>query len=132
VAGPVPDQLQAALRAALKARDSAATTALRSALAAIGNAEALPQPTTQARRASQHVAGSVAGPGATEASRRTLTETEIGGIVRAEIADRRAAAAQYERAGHADRAGRLRREADALATALAAAVSADTRVADAD
>jgi uncharacterized protein len=50
VASPVPDRLRAALRAALKARDTAAAAALRSALAAIGNAEALPAPTTQADR----------------------------------------------------------------------------------
>jgi uncharacterized protein len=44
----------------------------------------------------------------------------VSAIVRAEVAERQAAARDYERAGHADRAGRLRREADILAAALAA------------
>ncbi len=111
----MPDRLQAALRAALKQRDTAAISALRSALAAIGNAEALPAPAAQGGGGGQYVAGSTAGLGATEASRRVLTDAEIAGIVTAEIAYRRAAAAAYEQAGHADRAGRLRREAAALA-----------------
>ncbi len=123
MSSPIPDRLQVALRAALKARDTAAVSALRSALAAIGNAEALPVPAAPhagrdrplGRPASQYLADSVAGLGAAEADRRVLTETDIVGIVRTEIAERRAAAASYEQAGHADRADRLRREADALA-----------------
>lgn len=98
---------------ALKQRDTAAVSALRSALAAIGNAEALPAPATHGG-GGQNVAGSIAGLGATEASRRALTPAEIAGIVSTEIAERRAAADRYEQAGHADRADRLRREADAL------------------
>jgi uncharacterized protein YqeY len=39
-------------------------------------------------------------------------------IVRAEIAERRAAAHDYEQAGRAGQAGRLRREADVLTSAL--------------
>jgi uncharacterized protein len=115
VASSLPDRLQVALKAALKERDAAAVSALRSALAAIGNAEALPAPPAESGRAGQYVAGSVAGLGAAEASRRHLTEAEIAAIVRTEIADRHAAAAGYEQAGHADRVDRLRREADALA-----------------
>jgi uncharacterized protein YqeY len=116
--GSVPDRLQAALRVALKQRDTAAISALRSALAAIGNAEALPAPPTQGGGGGQYVAGSIAGLGATEASRRVLTEAEFAGFVRTEIAERRAAADHYEQAGHADRADRLRREADALAAVV--------------
>jgi uncharacterized protein len=93
---------------------------MRSALAAIGNAEALPLPAAPAgaapaRAGSPYVAGSVAGLRATEARRRPLSETEMAAILGAEITERRAAAEQYERAGHADQAERLRREADALA-----------------
>jgi len=39
-------------------------------------------------------------------------------IVRAEVAEREAAARDYDRAGHPDQAGRLRREADVLTLAL--------------
>ena len=115
MASSLPDRLQAALRAALKQRDTAAVSALRSALAAIGNAEALPVPTPPGDLASRYVAGSVAGLGTTEATRRALTEAEIAGLVSTEIAERRAAAARYEQTGHADRADRLQREADTLA-----------------
>ena len=112
------DRLQAALRLALKQRDTAAISALRSALAAIGNSEALPIPATQSGGGDQYVAGSIAGLGAAEASRRVLTDVDIADIVTAEISERRAAAARYEQAGHADRADRLRREADALAAVM--------------
>lgn len=115
---PLPDRLQAALRVALKQRDTAAISALRSALAAIGNAEALPAPASHGGGGGQYVAGSIAGLGATEATRRVLTPAEIAAIVTTEIAERRAAAASYEHAGHADRSDRLHREADALAAVV--------------
>ena len=114
------ERLQHALRAALKARDPAAVAAFRSALAAIGNAEALPAPAAPAKTVSQYLAGSVAGLGAAEASRRVLSETEMAAIVSAEIAERRTAADQYQHGGHADRANLLRREADALAAVVPA------------
>jgi uncharacterized protein len=114
VASSVPVRLQAALRVALKQRDTAAVSALRSALAAIGNAEAVPAPATHGGGNGQYVAGSIAGLGAAEASRRVLDADEIAGILNTEIAERHAAAARYEQAGHADRARRLRREADSL------------------
>ena len=47
-----------------------------------------------------------------------LSAGEAEQIVRAEIAERRAAAGGYEQAGHAGQAGRLRREADVLTSAL--------------
>lgn len=43
---------------------------------------------------------------------------EAAAIAAAEAADRRAAARDYQAAGHADRAGRLRREAQAIESAL--------------
>jgi uncharacterized protein len=113
-------RLQQALRGALQARDAAAVSALRSAQAAIGNAEAVAAPQgSPAPGGSQHFAGTVGGLGAGEARRRTLTAAEAEEIIRTEISERHAAAEEYERAGHADRAARLRREADALLTALA-------------
>jgi uncharacterized protein len=124
----VSDRLQAALRVALKHRDTAAVSALRSALAAIGNAETLPAPASQRSGGDQYVAGSVAGLGAAEASPRVLTEAEIARLVSTEIAERRVVAARYELAGHPDRADRLRREADVLAAVVSGdpAGAADT------
>lgn len=112
-------RLQQALLAALHARDTVAVSALRSAQAAIGNAEAVVPPAAATGHRQQHIAGSVAGLGAAEAPRRALSAAETSRIIQAEISERQDAAGLYERAGHADRADRLRREAHALAAVLA-------------
>lgn len=110
-------RLRRALPPALKSRDRAAVAALRSALAAIDNAQAVPAPPAPGVGGS--IAGAVTGLGAGEAPRRELSETDIAAIVRAEVADRRVAAADYERAGRLDAAARLTAEADTLASHLA-------------
>jgi uncharacterized protein len=127
----VKDQLRRALSDALKSRDMVAVSALRSALGAIDNATAVPAgaavpavpaadagPAPAASASSPHFAGAAAGLGAAEAERRRLSDDDVSAIVRAEVAERQAAAREYERAGHVDRAERLRREADILAAAL--------------
>ena len=118
--GGLQERLTRALREALRARDQVAIAALRSALAAIANAEAVdagePRP---AAPGSQHVAGAAAGPGATEVARKQLTETARQDIVRAEIADREVAAGQYRQGGHAERADRLHAEIAVLEKMLA-------------
>jgi hypothetical protein len=87
---------------------------------AIGNAEAVePGAATPAGSAGPHVAGAVSGLGAAEVPRRSLSAAQIGQIVRVEAAEREDAAHGYERAGQADRAGRLRREAQLLLAVLA-------------
>jgi uncharacterized protein YqeY len=121
--GEVLTRLRSALGEALRARDSVAVAALRSALSAVGNAEAVPPGSPVAAGCNgpggEYFAGAVAGLGATEAGRRTLNAAEIGQIVRAEISERLRAAGEYERAGHADRASRLRSEARVLTSVLA-------------
>jgi uncharacterized protein YqeY len=109
----------------MKDRDTVAAAGLRSALAAIANAEAVPLPAASpgprarpAPQSSPHFAGAVAGLGAAEVSGREVTEDEAAAIAAAEAADRRAAARDYQAAGHADRAHRLRREAQAIESAL--------------
>jgi uncharacterized protein len=121
---PVRQRLQLALREALKARDAVAVSALRSALAAIDNAGAVPGPAScgpasgdpapAARTDGPHFAGAAAGLGAGEAERRRLTEADIEQIVCAEVAERQAAVQDYDRAGHPDQAERLRHEARIL------------------
>jgi hypothetical protein len=109
------------LAEALASRDATAVRAVRSALAAIGNAEAVDRtdsPTT--RPTSEHFAGAASGIGSAEVPRRFLSETEIRDVVRAEITERHAAAQQYDALGHGDEATRLRREAHLLAAVLAA------------
>ncbi len=112
-------RLRNALPAAMKDRDMTAVAALRSTLGAIDNAEAVDA--TQAPAVGigdAEIANSMVGLGAGDVVRRVLTENQIAGIVRAEIADRRTAAADYERAGVHDRAERLRSEAGVLAAHL--------------
>ena len=104
-------RLRAALTDAMSSRDKAATAAIRSALGAIGNAEAIAAPAHAAGTSSLYVAGAVSGLGRAEASRRRLSEFEISQIVAAEIAEREAAAAELDKLGHAGEAERLLREA---------------------
>jgi uncharacterized protein len=115
-------RLQLALREALRARDTVATSALRSALAAIDNASAVPAaPAPAAGTEGPHFARAVAGLGAGEAQRHSLTEAEAEQIVWAEVAERQAAARGYDQTGHADQAGRLRQEAQVLLSVIDAA-----------
>jgi uncharacterized protein len=128
----VRSRLQGALRAAMRERDMAAVSGLRSALAAIANAEAVPLPAAPSGQppagdqdvagsqhvAGSHVAGSTAGLGGGEASRRAVAEDEATAIAAAEVTERRAAAAEYEAAGQHERAERLLREARAIESAL--------------
>lgn len=112
--------MRADLILAVKARDKAATAALRSALAAIENAEAIPvDESTKSTTGTAQVVGATAfGDGAAEAERRELTDAEVAAIVANEVADRITAAGEYARLGRDDQAARLRAEADVLATYL--------------
>jgi uncharacterized protein len=129
-AGDVRSRLQGALRAAMKDRDRVAVSALRSALAAIANAEAVPVPEafgrpTAAPVGNAHDAGTITGPAGAEVRRREVTEDEATAIAAGEAAERRAAAREYRTAGHADRAGRLLREAEVIESALYRAAHRD-------
>ena len=104
------DRLQAGLMAAMKRKDTIGTRAIRSALAAIGNAEAV-EATTPAVSGDAHIAGSARGLGAGDAPRRELTEFDL---LTAEISDRRQHAGEYEGLGQTDAAARLRAEAAVL------------------
>jgi uncharacterized protein len=104
-------RLRLALSDALRARDMVAVSAVRSALSAISNAEAVNPGSAQvAQGTSPYVAGAAAGLGAGEARRRSLSAAEVSQIIGAEIAERQRAAREYEQAGHAGQARRLRGE----------------------
>ncbi|NJC84120.1 GatB/YqeY domain-containing protein [Planosporangium mesophilum] len=107
---PLRDRLRAALPAAMKARDRVAVAALRSALAAIDNAEAVAAPAVRGLAIEQ----TPVGVGAAETPRRVLTQAEVEEIVRTEVAEREAAARDYDRAGRPEHAERLRAEAAVL------------------
>lgn len=112
---PLRDRLRAALPAALKARDRATASTLRSTLAAIENAEAVDG--GAAGRAGA-IEASAVGIGVAEAARRELSEADVVAIVRAEIAEREHAAEVYDRSGHPDKAAELRDAAAALSVFL--------------
>jgi uncharacterized protein YqeY len=109
---PLRGRLREALGVAIKQRDRVAVAALRSALAAVENAEAVERGESVDRRLG--IEQIPVGVGAAEVPRRELTELDVLGIVRAEIADRESAALGYERAGRSARAERLREEISVL------------------
>jgi len=110
--------LRSDLTAALKARNRVAIAALRSALSAIENAEAVPidQPMNNAAEVTgnEHVAGAVIGLGAAEVERRHLTDADLRSIVENEVRERLVAAEEYEKSSRNDVAERLRAEAEVL------------------
>jgi hypothetical protein len=113
-------RLRDELRSAIKVRDRLAMTALRSAIAAIDNAGAVPvSPAAERGRVSPAAERGLAieqspGLGGAEAERRALTEADVIRIVQAEITDREDAARTYATAGQADRADLLLAEAAVL------------------
>lgn len=111
--------LRAALNPAMRARDSVAVSALRTALAAIANAEAVDVTAhSMGEGGSRHVAGAVVGVGAAEVARRQLHERDVRAIVQLEVDSRRSDADELERHGATDRARSLREEAEVLAAVL--------------
>ncbi|SDK88343.1 hypothetical protein SAMN05428985_106531 [Nocardioides sp. YR527] len=110
-------RLRADLLAARKARDTTATAVLRSTLAAIANAEALPVAET-ALSVDGPIAGATVGVGATEAARRDLSDEDIRGIITGEQSERLSAATDLESHGAGEKAEQLRAEAELLAVYL--------------
>lgn len=116
----VRDGLRQALRDAMRRRDRAVVQALRTALAAVDNAEAVAAPDVSGSDlAIEH--GNPKGVGAAEASRRELTTADVVALIRAEIRERDAEAANYEDLGRADVAAGLRAGTAALNEVLSRA-----------
>ena len=109
------DLLSTALRAAMKARDKQAVSALRSALARIANAEAVPIDTMPAAGAIGE--GSV-GHGAADAPRGELDESEIRALVEAEVTEHEQAADLLAASGQVAVADGLRARAAVLRSHL--------------
>jgi uncharacterized protein len=105
-------RMRQALPEAMRARDKVAVSALRTTLAALDNAEAVPVDEAQPRGLA--LEQSPVGVGATEAARRELSEGEVVDVVRAEAAERLEVAAQLTAPAQAERAARLRTEATVL------------------
>lgn len=112
------DRLREDLAAAIKGRDQIAIAALRTALAAIDNAEAVDARPDRAATGSSHIAGASAGVGSSDVPRRALSDADIDAIVRQQATERWDAAAAYDRLGRAQEADVLRREAAILSAYL--------------
>jgi len=110
-------RLGESLKVAINARDAAAVAALRSAMSAVDNAEAVDR--SQAPPPTKTVGDVRLGVGSGEVARRELSEQDVVEILLSEVKEREAAAAEYERLGRAEHAGRLRAEAAALVAFLA-------------
>lgn len=112
----VRTRLRTGLREAMRARDAATVSAIRSALAALDNAEAVPVVGHNAVSAEgAHVASAAIGVGAAEAERAELSDAEVADILQREVDERRTAAREYSDGGRAEAAERLEAEAAALA-----------------
>lgn len=116
------DDLRSALTAAMRAHDKTAVRAVRGAMSALANAEAVvPSPDSPGgSRGSRGLAieQSPVGPGAAEVPRRELTEADEIAVVRAEVDALRGAAEQM-RATSPDHADESAAQARVLAELLA-------------
>ena len=112
------DRLQAGLVVAMKAKDEVAVKALRSALAAIANAEAVTGSVGSASGSSEHVAGGVRGLGAGDVPRRELSELDVADVVDGEITERHESRARVRRPRPGAAADQLRAEAAVLESFL--------------
>jgi hypothetical protein len=118
------DALTAELTTAMQRRDRPVIAALRTTLAALANAEAVPARDPEAPSdppppgASAHVAGATAGLGTTEAARQTLTPEAERALVEQERVELLSHADRLTRVCRRDEADGARRAADTLARAL--------------
>lgn len=115
------DRLRAALTVAMKDRDRIATSAYRTAMAALDNAEAV-DAGTAAPVTTPHgepVAGAAPGVGATEVAREVLSEQQARAVLLREIIEHRRAADDFAGAGRPADALRLWAQADLLQAVLA-------------
>ena len=106
-AGVLKERLRADLKAAMRARKSSEVGVIRTLIAAIDNAEAVPIEGFQERLRQREFIG--------EVTRRELDAAALDAVLTAETQSRLAAADDYERNGRADEGARLRSEADLIA-----------------
>ena len=114
--------LRQRLTKALRERDKPTAAAIRSAIAALENAEAVPTSRGAVAATSTHVAGAAIGVGAAEAERLSLDDATESAILRAEVDSLIEAAREYELLGRGERAAEARAAADELSTVVHSAL----------
>ncbi len=114
--GDLRGRMATALTDAMRARDRVAVAALRSALSAVANAEAVAIDTMPRAGAAE---ASAVGAGAADAPRRELTEPDVRAVVAAELAEHERASAHLGDAGRPDEAQRVAAQAAVLRELLA-------------
>jgi hypothetical protein len=114
---PLTDALRHELLQARRAGDRALSSALRTTLASLANAEAVPAAEDDGAGTTAHVAGGRAGVGAADVPRRALTDEDRLAVVAAEIASLEEAVGVYAELDPA-RAADARRGAVLLADVL--------------
>lgn len=103
---------------ALKARATETAAALRTAIAALDNAEAVDASEIPAASQDGPVAGASVGLGSSEVARRSLSAADARSVVGAVIAEYLDEAQGYESMGRGEDAQRLRRQAETLRSHL--------------
>lgn len=114
MANELERRLRSALTAAMKSGDREEVKILRSTLAAVDNAGAVPM----IGPGSGAVEDSPVGVGITEAQRRELSENDVVAIIDAEIIELEQAASIYRESGNYDRSETLRLGANTLRSIL--------------
>lgn len=117
-AGELRAVLRRDLTAALKARQPDTVAALRNAIAAIDNAQAVAVQDDSQQTTSAHIAGARLGAGSAEAARRPLSHDEVHAILGGQIDELTREAGRYQALGQADAARRLDDQAGVLAAYL--------------
>ena len=106
-ASALKERLRADLKAAMRERKPDEVGVIRTLIAAVDNAEAVPMEGMADRLRAREEIGEVV--------RRELDTTALDAVLAKEIGSRLTAAADYESHGRADDAARLRSEADLIA-----------------
>ncbi len=114
----LPAALRRDLTAALKARQPEAVAVLRTAIAAIDNAQAVEVAPDESAATSAHIAGARRGAGSAEAPRRPLDLGELHAILRGQVAELTREADRYDALARTAQARRLRDQARLLAAYL--------------
>lgn len=117
-ASQVKEALRRDLKTAMKERRRADTAALRQAISALDNAEAIAVDPPTTMEASEHVVGAAQGVGASEAERKTLSKNDVIAVLTDLIDEHRSHATSFAQLGRADAAGQSQHAANLLCSYL--------------